>query len=319
LDYVAACGHDVTCLRLLPDLRGKDLDDPDTRVADLAAAEVWHLAEQITGDDALGLHMAQAIPTGALDLLEYAFRTSPTLDSAVRELARYGHAVGDRTAPALTAKRESLAVSWGGLRQRQRTEFAMSFLVRLAREATGTAVIPIEVCFAHSPPESLLEHRAFFRAPLRFEGPSNQLLLARSDLARPLRSADPALSGVVCRRLEKMLRQIPPQDASTTAHVRRVLLETLAHREPSAAGIGRELGVSKRTLHRRLRAEHTSFRSILGAVRCELATDLLREPRIGIAEIAFLLGYSEPAAFHRSFRRWTGQTPLAFRRASRTA
>jgi AraC-like DNA-binding protein len=319
LAHVAACGHDATPLRLLPGLRGRDLDDPVTRVADTAAVEAWRLAEQVTGDDALGLHMAQAIPAGALDLLEYAFRSSPTLDIAVKQLVRYGRAVGERTPPALFVKGDKLSVSWGGLKQRQRTEFAVSILIRLARDATGTTLAPLDVCFAHKPPENLFEHRAFFRAPLQYESPSNQLLFARSDFARPLRSADPALSGVVCRRLEKMLTQVPARDDSTAVHVRRLLLENLARGEPNAAATARELGLSERTLHRRLRAERTSFRKILDTVRGDLATDLLSERRIGIAEIAFVLGYSEPAAFYRSFRRWTGQTPLAFRRASRTA
>ena len=260
--------------------------------------------------------MAQAIPAGALDLLEYAFRSSPTLDVGLKQLARYAHAVADRAAPVISVTSDGLAVMFGPTAQRQRTEFGMSFVVRIAREATGTPLVPLEVHFAHNSPDNLFEHRAFFRAPLQYDEPFNQLLIARSDLMRPLRSADPALSGVVCRRLEKMLKMVP-QDDSTAASVRRVLLESLARGEPSAAATGRELGLSERTLHRRLRAEQTSFRNILDTVRGELAAALLREPRVGIAEIAFLLGYSEPAAFYRSFRRWTGQTPLAFRRASR--
>ena len=79
LAHVAERGYDATPLRRLPGLAGRDLDDPDARVADASAAEAWHLAEQITGDDAIGLHMAQSVPAGALDILEYAFRSSPTV------------------------------------------------------------------------------------------------------------------------------------------------------------------------------------------------------------------------------------------------
>ena len=319
LMHVAASGRDATPLRLLPGLRGRNLDDPDTRVSDGAAVEAWRLAGQVTGDEALGLHMAETIQAGALDLLEYAFRASPTLDSAIKQLVRYGRAVGERLLPVVAAVGDGLSVNWSGLAERQRTEFAMSFLVRLAREATGTSLSPVEVRFAHSPPENLSDHREFFRAPLRFDDRSNQLVFSRTDLGRPFRSADPALSGVVQRRLEKMLTQALAQGDSTSSLVRRVLLENLARGEPSAAQTARELGLSERTLHRRLRDEHTSFRSILDTIRGELATDLLCERRIGIGEIAFVLGYSEPAAFYRFFRRLTGQTPLAYRHASRTA
>ena len=102
-------------------------------------------------------------------------------------------------------------------------------------------------------------------------------------------------------------------------HLLRVLLVNLAGGELTGAAIARGLGLSERTLHRRLRAESTSFADILDATRGELAKSLLPEPEIGIGEIAFLLGYSEPSAFHRFFRRWTGSTPLAYRRAARSA
>jgi AraC-like DNA-binding protein len=76
-----------------------------------------------------------------------------------------------------------------------------------------------------------------------------------------------------------------------------------------------ELGISRRTLSRRLAADGTSFREIVDAVREEFARAMVQEAGVSIADIAFFLQYSEPAAFHRSFRRWTGQTPLEFRRA----
>jgi AraC-like DNA-binding protein len=319
LNHVERRGYDATPIRYLPGLRRHDLHDPDMRVPDSAAVEAWHLAELITGDEALGLHMAQAVSVGALDLLEYACRSSPTLDVALRQLARYGRAVGDRTAPRLQAAGDNVAVSWSELAQRARVEFATAFLVRMAREALGGSLAPTEVQFAHGAPDDLGEYRAFFQAPLRFERPANQLVFSGADLTRPFRSADAALSGVVSRHLEKMLTRVPASDDSTAARVRRVLLESLARGGASAEEVARGLGMSERTLHRRLHAEQTSFRHVLDALRGELSSDLLREPQIGIAEIAFLLGYSEPAAFYRSFRRWTGQTPLAFRRGSQTA
>lgn len=116
-----------------------------------------------------------------------------------------------------------------------------------------------------------------------------------------------------------MLRQLPGRFDSTAVRVRRLLIEILARGGATAKGVSRELGMSERTLHRRLSDEGSSFRSILDRVRRDVATTLLRDKAIAIAEIAFILGYSEPAAFSRSFRRWTGQTPLTVRRALRSA
>ena len=312
--HVIARGYDASPIGRIPGLQGKDLNDPDTRVTDGAAFRAWSVAEEITGDELMGLHMAEASPAGALDLLEYAFRTSSTLEAALGQIARYGRVVSDRAAAQLTEQGDAVTVTFGAATQRQRIEFALAFLVKLAREATGTALAPLEVRFSHAPPENLFEHRAFFRAPLRFGEPANQFSLARVDVNRPLRTADAALSGVVRRRLDKMLTQIRPDD-SIASRARRALLETITIGRSSAGSVAREIALSERTLHRRLRAEGTSFREVLDSVRSQLAATLLREPHIGTAEVAYLLGYSDSAAFHRAFRRWTGQTPLTFRRS----
>ena len=323
LAHVTAVGADAGPIRRLPGIRGRDLDDPDTRLPDAAAREAWRLAGEITGDGAIGLHMAQAIPAGALDLLEYAFRSSPNLGSAFEQLARYGRVISDRAAFRLTHDSASLQVTIGGegaeAVRSQRANFSLAFVVRLCREATGTSVSPREVLFAGPRPDSLFEHRTFFRAALSFEESANRLVYSSADAQLPLRSADPGLAAVVHRRLDRMLAQRPPEGGSTAGDVRRVILEFLPRGEPTAAAVARELGLSVRTLGRRLRAEGMWFRGALDAVRGERAAALLRDPAVGIGEIAFVLGYSEPAAFHRSFKRWTGQTPLAFRRAARAA
>jgi AraC-like DNA-binding protein len=314
--FLAAAGHDPAPLRQLPGVRRRDISDPDLRVADAVLAEAWRLARQATGDDLLGLHFAQAVPAGALDLLEYAFRSSPTLVVALQQIVRFGRVMRDRASTDLVCDGDRVMATWEGVAPLQRVDFAAAFLVRLVREATGSPVAPLEVSLTHASLGRAEEYRSFFQSRVRFDQPSNCLVLAASDAARPLRSADPALAGVVRRRLEKMLAQVHATGDSTADRVRRVLLPTLARGEPTAAEVSRELGLSQRTLQRQLQAEDTSFTRILDSAREEVARALLREPGVGIAEIAFLLGYSEPAAFHRSFRRWTGQTPLVYRRAS---
>ena len=145
-------------------------------------------------------------------------------------------------------------------------------------------------------------------------------MLHADDAALPLRSADPALAAIVRRRLDRLLQHGSPEaDPAVASRVRRVLIEQAGRSEPSAQAVARELGMSPRTLTRRLAAEGASFREVLDKLRQEAAVALLREGRMGIGEIAFLLGYSEPAAFHRSFKRWTGKTPLAWRRDLRAA
>ena len=131
-----------------------------------------------------------------------------------------------------------------------------------------------------------------------------------------LQAADAALGAVIRRRLDKALDKLDrPADASTAARVRRLLIEGMGQEKRSVTTIGREMGVSARTLSRRLVEEGTSFRDIQDQVRHQLAVALLGDASVSIAEVAFFLGYAEPAPFHRSFKRWTGTTPQVHRRA----
>ena len=172
--------------------------------------------------------------------------------------------------------------------------------------------MPLQVSFAHDRPDDTEEHQRFFRGPIRFAAGSNSMLLSADDAARPLRGADAALSAIVRRRLDRVLadRDWPALALLLSARVRRLLLKDLGQATTLSADLAaKALTMSRRTLTRRLAEEGTSFRAILDDVRAEFARALLLDRTLSIADIAFFLQYSEPAAFHRSFRRWTGQTP----------
>lgn len=120
------------------------------------------------------------------------------------------------------------------------------------------------------------------------------------------------LFGYLARRAEELHAALPPE-ASWSARVRREIGACLAHREPRLSDIAKRLGASERTLHRRLEAEDTNFATLLDDARRERALLLVEDPALSIGELAFLIGYSEPAAFIRAFKRWTSETPTGYR------
>ena len=142
------------------------------------------------------------------------------------------------------------------------------------------------------------------------------MILTAVDAARPLLDADEALSSIVRRRLDKALAERDLHDAGPfSERVRRLVGEQLGGPTITPGSVARALAVSRRTLSRRLAGERTSFRGILNDLRREFACALLQDRSLSVGDIAFFLQYSEPAAFHRAFRRWTGQTPRDFRTA----
>ena len=318
--YVRDQGHDDHPILQVAGVRGRDLKDPDLRVPESASREVWRLAMGITADAALGLHVAQWLPRGALDLIEYAFRTSATLSDGLDRLARYGRLINDRLAVNVLrvgpGVRFLMSVADARPLHPQRVEFSTALALRLCRDATAAHLVPVEVSFVHAAPPDSSEHQAFFRSPLHFSSGVNGMVFSDADGARVFQAADQALGAVIRRRLDKALDKLDrPTDASTTARVQQLLIEGMGQEQQSVTTIGRALGLSARTLSRRLVEEGTSFRNIQDGVRHQLAVALIGDASVSIAEVAFFLGYSEPAPFHRSFKRWTGTTPYLYRRS----
>jgi AraC-like DNA-binding protein len=318
IEWVEGHGVDAAGIRHLPGLA--DLSDPDARVPEAAAEAAWRMAAALTQDPYVGLHVGESLPRGALDLVEYAFRSSASLATALERLARYGRVLSDRVTARVDARGDGLLLlvhdNGDTPLHPGRAEFALTAALRFARDGTGHEIVPLRVCFAHPAPDDTSEYRRFFRVAVQFSAGVNSMTVSTADAARPLRDADEALSVIVRRRLDKLLASRQPHPPGPLhGQVRRVIVERLGTTALTAAIVAKEFGVSRRTFTRRLTEEGTSFRSVLEDVRREFACALLQDRTVSVADVAFFLQYSEAAAFNRSFRRWTGRTPTEFRRA----
>jgi AraC-like DNA-binding protein len=297
-----------------------DLTDPDMRVPEASVEMAWRLAEGLTGDSAIGIHLAEWLPRGALDLIEYAFRSSTSLERGLERLVRYGCVLSDRVAARTDASEKGLVLlvrdTGSTALHPGRAEFALAAALKLARDATGQNITPHQVCFSHPAPREQTEHRRFFRVLVHFGAGSTAMFLRPADAALPLLGADEALSVVVRRRLDKALAERKVYDVGPfSGRVRRLMVDQLGGTALTPPFVARMLTVGQRTLSRRLAAEGTSFREILDDVRRESACALLQDRTLSVGDVAFFLHYSEPSAFHRTFRRWTGRTPSDFRAA----
>jgi AraC-like DNA-binding protein len=313
--WVESRGVDASPIRRL--FGRTRLEDPNVRIREAVTETAWRLAATLTSDDALGVHLAESLPRGALDLIEYALRSSPSLGKGLERLARYGRLLSDRVASRAHRKGEGLLLLFHDIATTPlhpaRAEFALAMALKLARDSTGADITPVRVCFAHAGPDNTAEHRRFFNERVRFGAGSNSMSLTASDTSRPMHDADAALQGIIRRRLENALGDRDRSNSTAiSTRVRRVVVEHLGQSVLTLEAVATALAVSRRTLTRRLAEERVSFTHILDEVRRDFAYTLLQDRTLSISDIAFFLQYSEPAAFHRSFRRWTGRTPRAF-------
>ena len=189
----------------------------------------------------------------------------------------------------------------------------LSTMVRVGRELTGVDWAPREVHFEHARPADTSEHERIFRVAVSFGAPLTKLVFDASVLGLPLVGADPTLGSLLERQAEELLAG-SRLDGVFAGRVRQVIKEGLPGGEARVDAVCRRLSVSPRTLQRKLREEGTTFQELLEATQSALAEFYLRKPEVAICEVSYLTGFSQPSAFHRAFRRWTGLTPKEFRR-----
>ena len=161
-------------------------------------------------------------------------------------------------------------------------------------------------------PADITEHARLFRCSVKFGAPSNRLTFASSLLSLPIARADASLCALLDRHAEELLAKFPPRD-SLIDQVRGIIADEFRGGDPSLERVADQLGLTPRTLQRKLHELGTSHNELLDQMRRQLAMRYLREHEMAICEVAYLLGFSESSSFHRAFKRWTGITPKEYR------
>jgi AraC-like DNA-binding protein len=296
-------------------LREEWLADPDRRLPLARIESLWRVLIARIPDPALGLHMAGSLGLRDLGLVGYTMAYSPTLERALLRLVRYGRVVSEALCVEFDTTRGEVRIEGAPsiTALRHPADLRLALLVGALREATGFDVVPIEVRLPYPRPTDTREHERVFRCPLRFGAPDSAVLVRPEDRARPVSTADETLARYLERLADQALRAITAAD-TWSSKVKRAIWSELSDGRPGLARAARALGVSARTLQRRLRDERTSFAGVLEEFRRDVALGLLRDRELAVYEIAFLLGYAEPSTFHRAFRRWHGASPHEFRR-----
>lgn len=196
-------------------------------------------------------------------------------------------------------------------------EATLASVVSIIREVSPAPFSPLEAHLKHPAPPDTGAHAAFFGCPLIFGSEMDALLIPGQALNRGNRLGDEGLSRFMVQHLDAELKKRVADDWTLERMVRGAVAQSLSDGVPRAAEVARRLGMSERTLQRRLNEDGLSFQQIAEAARRELAEGLLAQSDYSLAEVAFLTGFSEQSAFSRAFKRWSDQTPAAFREARR--
>jgi AraC-like DNA-binding protein len=297
------------------------LEDPETRVPQRLIARLLDEAIERGGERDIGLMAARYVDSAHFGIGEYVARTRPTLRAALETTGRYLPLLGDGAGHAIERRGRRVIVRlWFSPElaiHEAAYEFAMAIGVLRARRMTGLPdLAPVSVHFMHARPPSTTRHERLFRCPVHFGADVTHVVLSAEFLEMRLSGADPTLGEWLERQATSMLERLPRGD-DVTSRVRTLLGGDIALRTASAGRVAQRLGMSVRTLSRKLEVEGSCYRDLVDEARKQAALRELEDGARSIADIADRLGFASSQSFHRAFKRWTGKTADRIRKEAR--
>jgi AraC-like DNA-binding protein len=294
------------------------LADPYAPIPLARYVALFEAAAIALGDPLLGLKLGLAVRPADLGPLGLLFTAAPTPRAALARFSELLAALQSGTQAALPRKGEFTAWTYriddpAIWPRRQDTEFSTAAIYSLLHAIAGPALRVTEVQFEHEAPASMAMHQRVFNATVRFGQAANRLIFANAELDAKLPSANPGLALVLERHLADLMRE-PEAEENLVQAVRRLIGAQLGQDRITIETLAAGLGLSPRTLQRRLGEANTSVRQLLREHRLAMADLRMNASGLSQSGIAEALGYADGTAFWRAFKSWTNTTPSAYRK-----
>jgi AraC-like DNA-binding protein len=329
LDFAVSRGADRQMLIKRSGIRPDDLEEQDNRVPFTQYMALMEAGVELCNEPALALLFGEAVRMQEISIVGLIGEASETTEEARRQLNRYAHLMLDedeaRVSERLELVRDESGV-WLKLtsplyfNNRLLIESGFAQSICGAREIFGATKdlarwpYPKAIHFTYEEPGYRAEYDRVFGVPLVFGSHMNALLMDEEFLSIRLPRANRYVFGVLSAHAEALLKSLE-SSKTTRGRVESLLMHILHTGEASVDVIADKMGVSRPTLFRRLKAEGTTFKQVLDELRHRLALYYLDGKKVSVNEIAYLVGFSDAAAFSRAFKRWTGRSPRAVRLA----
>lgn len=265
----------------------------------------------------LPLRIGAAMRSDEYGAFGLAWKSAPDLRGSYARSERYGHVLGSAETYSLDATDDGVFFSLdkagdGSLGMLLSNEASMSAVATISQEVSTAPFIPKGVFFKHAARGDVSVYEAHFGCPVHFETERDALLLTDEMLAVPNKLGDETIARFFDRHLATELAA-KTSDVGLEQRVRIAVSQTLSEGVPTVTDIAGQLGMSGRTLQRRLSDNGSSFQGLVDLARRDLAERLLKDTDYSLAEVAFLTGFAEQSGFTRAFKRWAGQTPRSYR------
>jgi len=316
--YLQKSGLDVESLTDDTGLEAAALDYQGTLLSFDQCQTIIANALRLSRDPALGINLGRQETLKDFGMFGYAIASSSSGWDALKIASHYYRASTSLSDIDFEVTQGRLSITSSPSHplalalHRFVTEEDFASILCILRSHFGEDVQVETICFDYPEPAYRQAYEDFFRCPLSFDAPVSQLCISTQLLDVRAPSYNPVTEDIAIKFCANLLEQ---QDAnrSLISQVNVVLLRN-PEKFPSIQQVADQLGLSERSLRRRLKTLNTSYRSLLNNLRKEIAIRYLRESNLSLDEIAALIGLSDSSSFYRSFKQWTGKAPSHYRR-----
>jgi AraC-like DNA-binding protein len=318
-----SAGIDVEPLMVEAGVTRKQVEDQSVRLAVKGQIKFVELVANALHDDLLGFHLGCDYDLREIGLLYYVWNSSELLGDAFRRAERYSSIANEAVSLRVRSNGNDFALTstYVGIKRlsdRHQIEFWVTSLVRIWRQLTNRHVLPSSVGFVHRRNGGANALEKFLGCDVTFGAATDEVAFPGMVNQMPVVSADPYLNKLLIKYCEEARSHRDAVRLTFRVAVENAIAPLLPHGRARADEIARQLGMSLRTLERRLRSEGLTFSDTLSELRCDLAKRYFREEDLSISKIAWLLGYQEVSGFTHAFKRWTGKTPREARKQQKT-
>ncbi len=320
IDQLRATGADVPAALSSVGLVEEELRRPDHRITHGEFVDLLIASERITGDTLFGLHAGERITEDRFDVGQYLASSQQVLRDSYQRVVPYMRLVHDGLTFQILERGDigiaRCTLAPGLAAPRGLIEYVLARCLVFGAHALGHFYEPTLVRFRHRAPADAREHRRVFHGPVEFQADHDEVVFPIEYLDLPLVSANEGLSKVLEMHAQDQLKRMPVR-STVAGRARAFLAQRLGEEHVRADDLAAHLRMSARTLRRRLADENTSLKLLLDDLRRERACEYVRQGEMSVAEMAYHLGFASPTAFRRAFKRWTGETPTAYRETHR--
>ncbi len=318
LDLLKEKGVSLDQISTRTGIKRSIIDIPDLHISLDQMTRLWELGKQVSGDPALGLHLRSRYGKNFMHFVISIAKNSSTLLEGARVWCRYGRLICDTDRAEVREEGDLLKivhfnVSLTAEKCPSMVEHDLATMLEYGRGFINRQFKPVEVHFVHTEPEYTDEYEKIFQCPILVEREENMVSLRRQDMEERIPTRDPHLHATLKKHADIMMDGLKEPE-TVSCKVEEHIIRNLPAGPVDIEGTSSALSMSRSTLHRKLKAEHTTFSNLLKDTRKTLSKAYLKK-EMNTAQISLLLGFTDPSTFQHAFRRWYGISPGEFRKS----